>query len=40
MTPCSGPVLVEIPDGELWDAHVILKQKMFATIRERARQDF
>ncbi|MCU0519633.1 MAG: alpha-glucan family phosphorylase [Anaerolineae bacterium] len=30
----------EIPDGELWDAHVILKQKMFATIRERARQDW
>jgi glycogen phosphorylase len=30
----------EIPDSELWEAHSLLKQKMFATIRERARQDW
>ncbi len=30
----------EIPDGELWEAHVFLKRKMFSTIRERARHDW
>ncbi len=30
----------EIPDSELWEAHVYLKRKMFSTIRERARQDW
>jgi glycogen phosphorylase len=30
----------EIPDEELWQAHVFLKRKMFSTIRERARQDW
>jgi starch phosphorylase len=30
----------EIPDDELWEAHVFLKRKMFSTIRERARQDW
>ncbi|MGC9469038.1 MAG: alpha-glucan family phosphorylase [Anaerolineae bacterium] len=30
----------EIPDDELWEAHVYLKGKMFSTIRERARQDW
>jgi glycogen phosphorylase len=30
----------EIPDNELWEAHVFLKRKMFSTIRERARQDW
>ena len=29
----------EVPDDELWDAHTFLKRKMFAIIRERARQD-
>ena len=27
----------EVPDAVLWDAHMHLKRKMFATIRERAR---
>ncbi len=27
----------EVPDDVLWDAHMHLKRKMFATIRERAR---
>lgn len=30
----------EIPDSELWEAHTLLKQKMFSTVRERARQDW
>ncbi len=30
----------EIPDDELWEAHVYLKRKMFAAIRERAREDW
>jgi starch phosphorylase len=29
----------EIPDQELWEAHDYLKRKMFAIMRERARQD-
>ena len=28
----------EIPNAELWESHTYLKRKMFATIRERARQ--
>ena len=30
----------EIPDEDLWQAHVYLKRKMFSTIRERARDDW
>ncbi len=32
--------VAEIADGDLWEAHSHLKRKMFATIRERARQDW
>ncbi len=31
--------LEDIPDGEIWEAHNYLKRKLFATMRERARDD-
>ncbi|MBN1488241.1 MAG: alpha-glucan family phosphorylase [Anaerolineae bacterium] len=31
--------LEEVSDKKLWDAHMHLKRKMFATMRERARED-
>ena len=31
--------LDEVPDPVLWEAHTHLKRKMFATIRERAREE-
>ncbi len=32
--------LDEIPDEKLWEAHTYLKRKMFAIIRERAREEW
>jgi glycogen phosphorylase len=38
--PLTWARVEEIPDQELWEAHSLLKQKMFSTIRERARVDW
>jgi len=36
--PLLWACVEEIPDERLWYAHVFLKRKMFATMRERARE--
>lgn len=36
--PLLWACVEEIPDERLWDAHVFLKRKMFAAMRERARE--
>ena len=36
--PLLWACVEEIPDERLWDAHLFLKRKMFATMRERARE--
>lgn len=36
--PLLWACVEEIPDERLWNAHILLKRKMFATMRERARE--